>query len=315
MRGPWRRMLGTLLGMGTATLRERGAELDRACAEEGAAAILASGPAGGWRCDAIPFLLTEGEFTTLAAQLAERAELLERILADLYGPCTLLERGLLPPAMVYPSGAYLHAARTTVPGAGPPPRHIQLYAADLIRGADGAWRVLADRTGEPSGLGYALENRRMMARILPELFRTMEVAQLRPFFDIWQDSLQRLAPREAGNPGLALLTPGHTHRQWFEHVVLARELGCALVEDGDLTVRGGALWVKTLHGLRPVHVLLRRQRGGAIDQLELSGDTSCGTPGLLTAWRHGAVQLLNAPGAAYTEAPGLGAFCRLSPRQ
>ena len=299
-------MLGTLLGLGPATLRERSAELDRACVEEGAAALLSGPEAAAWRCDAIPFLLSEAEFSALAIGLAQRAEVLERVLADLYGPRRLLAEGHLPPALVYPSPAYMRALRTTVPNARPPPRQLHLYAADLIRGPDGHWRVLADRTGEPAGLAYALENRRIMARVLPELFRTLEVRQLRPFFDTWQDSLQRMAPQGAGNPGLALLTPGHTDPRWFEHVVLARALSCALVEDGDLTVRQGRLWVKTLRGLRPVDVLLRRQRGAAIDQLEWAGDVGCGTPGLLSVWREGAVQVLNGPGAGYAEAPGLG---------
>ena len=308
LRGPWRRMLGSLLGLGTAVLKERTAELARACVEEGAAALLAVPNAGTWQCDPIPFLLTETEFAALAMGLAQRATLLEEVLADVYGDRRLLAQGLLPPAVVYPAGAYIRACRTVVPGAPPPARHMQLYAADLVRCADGQWCVLADRTGEPAGLAYALENRRIMARVLPELFRHAEVSQLRPFFDIWQDRLQRLAPADAGNPGLALLTPGHADPRWFEHVVLARALGCALVEDGDLTVREGGLWVKTLRGLQAVHVLVRRQRGGAIDQLEVSEDTACGTPGLLSAWRDGAVQVLNGPGAGWAEAPALPAF-------
>ncbi len=307
LRAPWRRLLGSLLGMGIAVLRERTAELNRACAEEGAAALLAVPNAGTWQCDPIPFLLPQAEFAALAVGLAQRAALLEAALADVYGPRRLLSEGHLPPALVYPAQGYVRACRTTLAGAPPPGRHMNLYAADLVRGPDGSWCVLADRTGEPAGLAYALENRRIMARVLPELFRSAEVTQLRPFFDAWQDSLQRRVPDGVGNPGLALLTPGHADPRWFEHVVIARALGCALVEDGDLSVRDGALWVKTLRGLQPVHVLLRRQRGGAIDQLELSGDTSCGTPGLLTAWRDGRVQVLNGPGAGWAEAPGLAA--------
>ena len=308
LRAPWRRMLGSLLGMGTATLKERTAELSRACVEEGAAALLAVPNAGTWHCDPIPFLLTEAEFSTLALGLAQRATLLEAVLDDVYGGRDLLARGRLPPALVYPSHAYVRACRTAVQGAPAAGRHMHLYAADLVRGSDGAWCVLADRTGEPAGLAYALENRRIMARVLPELFRSAEVTQLRPFFDSWQDCLQRMAPADAGNPGLALLTPGHSDPRWFEHVVLARALGCALVEDGDLTVRDGALWVKTLRGLQPVHVLLRRQRGTAIDQLEVSEDMACGTPGLLSVWRDGAVAMLNGPGAGWAEAPALAAF-------
>jgi uncharacterized circularly permuted ATP-grasp superfamily protein/uncharacterized alpha-E superfamily protein len=304
LRVPWRRLLGTLLGMGTAALWDRAAELARASAEEGPAALLAVPNAGTWHCDAIPFLLTQQEFSNLADGLAQRAELLELVLGDLYGSRTLLEHGHLPPALVYPSRAYLRALREAR-GAAPGQRHLHLYAADLVRGEDGSWLVLADRTGEPAGLAHVLENRRLMARVLPELFKSIEVMQVRPFFDIWQDSLQRLVPEDVGNPGLALLTPGHADPRWFEHVVLARALGCTLVEAGDLTVRDDALWVKTLRGLQAVHVLLRRQEGATIDPLELTTGVVSGVPGLLTALRQGTVRVLNGPGAAYAEAPGL----------
>ena len=109
LRAPWRRMLGSLLGMGTASLRDRRAELERACAEEGAAALLSVPNAGSWRCDPIPFLLTETEFSALAIGLAQRAALLEQVLADLYGPRTLLADGHLPPSLVYPSASYVRA--------------------------------------------------------------------------------------------------------------------------------------------------------------------------------------------------------------
>jgi uncharacterized circularly permuted ATP-grasp superfamily protein/uncharacterized alpha-E superfamily protein len=296
-------MLGTLLGLGTAVLRERQAELDRAFAEDGVAAVLASSGQSAWRCDPIPFLFTEAEFSALTTALAQRAGLLELVLADVYGERRLLAEGLLPPAMVYPSERYLRPLR-----AAPAARHIHLYAADVMRGPDGRWCVLADRTAEPAGLAYTLENRRVMARVLPELFRAVEVSHVRPFFDTWQDSLQRLAPAGVGNPGLVLLTPGHADPRWFEHVVLARELGAVLVEDGDLTVRGGALCVKTLAGLQPVHVVLRRQDGRSVDPLELAGKSGEGMPGLLSVMRSGAVVVLNGPGAGYAEAPGLAAF-------
>ncbi len=294
-------MLGTLLGLGTAALRERRAEIDRALADIGATAVFARGDAAHWRCDPIPLLLTETEFLDLAQGLAQRATVLEAMLADLYGPRTLLSRGVLPASLVYPAGAYVRACR----GADLR-RHIGLYAADLVRGANGAWQVLADRTAEPAGLAYVLENRRVMARVLPELFRHLDVAEVRPFFDAWADRLQHLVAADEAAPGLALLTPGHADPRWFEHVMLARNLGLALVEDGDLTVRDGALWVKTLRGLQPVHVLLRRQNGICIDPLELEGGS--GTPGLLHAMRSGTVVVLNAPGAGYAEAPALGAF-------
>ena len=255
--------------------------------------------AARWRCDPVPFLLTEAEFGSLARGLAQRATLLEAVLQDVYGPLELLRSGLLPPALVYPSPQYLRPSRNM-----PALRHVHLYAADLMRAPDGRWHVLADHTAEPAGLAHVLENRRMMARVLPDMFRSVEVAQIRPFFDTWQDVLQRMAPT-GGSPGLALLSPGHADRRWFEHVVLARELGCTLVEDGDLTARAGAVWVKTLRGLSPVHVLLRYQNGASLDPLELHEDASGGVPGLFGAMRAGTVQVLNAPGAGYAEAPAL----------
>jgi uncharacterized circularly permuted ATP-grasp superfamily protein/uncharacterized alpha-E superfamily protein len=306
LRAPWRRMLGSLLGMGTATLAERRAELDRAFAAEGAVSVLARPGSGQWHCDPIPYLFTESEFDEVAAGLAQRARVLEAVLQDLYGARTLLADGVLPPALVYGSPAYLRPCRA--PPLAPGRSHLQLYAADLVRGPDGQWRVLTDRVAEPSGLAHVLENRRMMARVLPELFRSVEVSPVRPFFDLWADALQRLAPPGAGNPGLALLTPGHADPRWFEHVVVARELGCTLVEDGDLTVRDGALWLKTLRGLQPVHVLLRRTLGRDIDPLELYGDADAGVPGLLSAVRNGAVQVVNSPGAGLAEAPGITAW-------
>jgi uncharacterized circularly permuted ATP-grasp superfamily protein/uncharacterized alpha-E superfamily protein len=296
LRREWRRMLGVLLGMGIASLRVRATELNRALAEEGAAAVMG---AARWRCDPVPFLLTEAEFGSLVAGLTQRATLLEAILSDVYGDMDLLRQGLLPPALVYPSPFYLRPCRDV-----PSVRHVHLYAADLMRAPDGRWQVVADHTAEPAGLAHVLENRRMMARVLPDMFRIVEVAQIRPFFDTWQDSLQRMAP-PGGSPGLALLSPGHADRRWFEHVVLARELGCTLVEDGDLTARAGAVWVKTLRGLSPVHVLLRYQSGASLDPLELHEDASGGIPGLFGAMRAGSVHVLNAPGSGYAEAPGL----------
>jgi uncharacterized circularly permuted ATP-grasp superfamily protein/uncharacterized alpha-E superfamily protein len=299
LRPHWRRMLGSLLGLGANTLAERMQELELAYAH---ASPAAAPGARQWRCDPVPLLFTEAEFLELTAALGQRATLLEAVLADMYGPQTALAAGALPPALVYPSPAYLR------PCANMPGRHLQLYAADLLRQPDGGWHVLADRTAEPAGLAYALENRRLIASVLPEVFRAADIAPLRPFFDIWQDALQRLAPGHAGNPGVAVLTQGPADPHWFEQMVLSRELGCALLEDGDLTVRRGALWLKTLRGLSPVHVLLRRQPGGSIDPLELDTDAADGVPGLLCAMRAGTVAVLNGAGAAAAQSPGLAAF-------
>jgi uncharacterized circularly permuted ATP-grasp superfamily protein/uncharacterized alpha-E superfamily protein len=314
VRAHWRRLLGILGGMGEGMLAERARRLDRAFEDEGMAGVLPGARRGAaWRCDPLPMVLPAGEFAALEAGIAQRAALLEAVLADLYGPQALLADGALPPEVVFANPAFLRACRSE--GTAPPRPLLHLYAVDLLRGPDGAWRVLADRTSAPAGPGLARENRRLLGRVMPEAFRGAQVRSMRPFFDVWQDGLQRLAPAERGDPAVALLTRGTHHPRWFEDMLLSRELSCALVECGDLTVRAGALHLKTLQGLQRVDVLLSRLEGTALDPLESAEAGTGGVPGLLDAAREGAVRILNAPGAGLAEAPVLAAFLdALAPR-
>ena len=288
-------MLGVLSALDGPALADRAARLDRALEEDGPAA---------WRCDPVPLPIPAAEFAALETGLAQRAALLEAILADLYGPQTTLSDGALPSALVHANPGFLRPLRTDPAPAGP---FLQVYAADLVRSPDGQWRVLADHTGGALGIGYARESRRLLARVLPELFRPTQVRQLRPFFEAWQDALMRRLPATEGRPPLmAMLTQGMADPHWPEHLALSRDLGCALVQPRDLTVRSGVLYLKTLRGLQPIDVLLRRVPGAGLDGLELGGIS--GVTGLLDAARHGAVRILNHPGAALIEAPGFAAF-------
>ena len=290
--------------MGDGGLAERGRRLDRAFEEEGITGWLPGAEAEqAWRCDPVPLPLPAAEFAVIAAGLAQRAVVWQAVLADLQGGRRLLADGVLPPALVYGNPGYL---RVSPVGAAV----LQFYAADLVRGPDGAWQVLADRTGTASGIAHARENRRLLSRVAPELMKPFQISQLRPFFDIWQDALRRLAPASATNGGgtVALLTPGTRSRQWFEHMYLSRELSCALVEGGDLTVRGGGVFLKTLKGLQPVDVILSKVAGRLIDPLELEAGSHVGVPGLLSAMRAGRVRVANDPGAEVLQAPGLAAF-------
>ncbi len=297
VRPQWRGILGVLAGFDPGQLADRAHRLDRAAEEDGPSA---------WRCDPVPLPIPADEFADLEAGLRQRAALLEAVLADLYGPQTLLSSGALPPALVHANPAFLRPCRAT-PSA--PHRYLQAYAADLVRSPDGQWRVLADRTGGALGIGYARESRRLLARVLPELFRATQVRQLRPFFEAWQDALVRAAaPGDGRMPFVAMLTPGVGDPHWPEHLALSRDLGCALVQARDLTVRSGTVFLKTLRGLQQVDVLFRRVPGGTLDGLELSTSPSAGVTGLLDAARSGAVQILNHPGAAAIEAPAFAAF-------
>jgi len=310
IRPHWRGIVGMLAGLPQGGLADRARRLDRAFEEEGVVTAL-PGEGGdrpaqrAWRCDPVPMVLPAGEFAALEAGMSQRAALLSEMLADLYGPQRLLAAGLLPPALVFANPGFLRPCRAPVSPRSP---IIHLMAADLVRSPSGQWQVLADRTGAPNGVGFARENRRMVARVMPEAFRAAQVRQLRPFFDHWVDSLQRASPDGEANPRLALLTPGAAHGTWFEHVFLSRELGCALVEGADLTARDGQVFLKTLKGLQRVHVLVRRVEGRLVDPLELQPDSAVGVPGLLDSVRAGGVRVVNDPGSHLAEAPALLAF-------
>lgn len=315
IRPHWRGVMGVVGSLGRPGLAERGERLSRAMAEEGVASLLpgASGNAL-WRLDPLPLPIQTDEFEALAAGIVQRARLLDAVLADLYGPQELLASGHIPAPLIFGSPAFLRTARRSMGPARRPALH--LYAVDLVRGVDGGWAVLQDRTGLASGLGQLRENRRLLSASMPEVFRASQPRSISPFFDLWQESLSRLAPHGMPDPAIALLSPGTRDPHWFEHVVLSRELGCALVETGDLTMRGGALFLKTLAGLQAVDVVLSRVDAATLDPLDQpDANAAGGVPGILDAVRHGALSLLNAPGSALGEIPALPAYLEaLCPR-
>jgi uncharacterized circularly permuted ATP-grasp superfamily protein/uncharacterized alpha-E superfamily protein len=311
IRPSWRSLLGAFSALGYKQLAERARRLDRAFEEESVATVLEGSAAGQaarmrrpWRCDPVPLIVTASEFAEVEAGLAQRARLLAALLDDIYGPQQLLAAGVVPAALVHGDPHFLRPCRA--PARRPIPR-MTFYGADLLRGPDGRWRVLADRCGGANGVGFAAENRALLGRILPEAFRATQVCPLRPFFDTWLGALQALAPDGVDNPRMALLTPGARAQTWLEHLFLSRELGLELVEPGDLTVRRGEVFLKTLRGLRRVDVILRRIKGEACDPLEFDNHGG-GVPGLMGALREGAVRLVNSPGSMVAEAPALAPF-------
>ncbi len=208
----------------------------------------------------------------------------------------------MPPSVIFGHGGFLHPAQGIRPPGG---IHLFQYAADLARSPDGHWWVVSDRTQAPSGAGYALENRLVVSRVFPQMFRDLHVQHLASFFDALRDSLLRWAPRGDGPPLIGLLTPGPYNETYFEHALLARYLGFALVEGSDLTVRDGCVWMKTVDGLKRVHALLRRQDDDYCDPLELRSDSALGVAGLTDCARRGTVMLANALGSGVLESGAL----------
>jgi len=307
IRYHWQGILSVIRALPGGGLSERVESARRQLEESGATVnLLDDRGKPSWSFDPLPFVITPGEWSVLEAGLIQRAGLLDAMLGDLYGPQTLLAERLLPPMLVHANRHFLRACRVT--DGKPPVRHLGQYAVDLVRLGDGRWHVLADHTEVPSGAGYALEIRRVLARSLPEAFRSIPVRHLRPFVDRWHNALEGLAPPDVARPNMAVLTPGSLSATYFEHVYLARALGVPLVEGGDLVARDGEVLIKTLAGLRPVHMLLRRLDSAFVDPLELRADSALGVTGLVEATRTGRISLANALGSGLVETPAMMPF-------
>ena len=259
-----------------------------------------------WTLDMMPLLIEPFEWSRIEGAALQRVRVLNLVLADLYGPQRLLHDGVLPPSLVLANPAFLRACHGIEPAHGV---HLHLLAVDLARSPDGTWRVLADRTQAPSGAGYALENRIVLSRSLPEAFRDCHVQRLASFFRANRDALMAAAPPgQQDNPRIVLLTPGPHNETYFEHAYLARYLGFTLVEGADLTVRDGYVFLKTLDGLQRVDVILRRLDDGFCDPLELRADSTIGVAGLVEAARERHVTIANALGSGVVETAGISAF-------
>ncbi len=257
-----------------------------------------------WELDMVPLVIDAAEWADLEAGLIQRVRLLNLVLADIYGPQHLVRAGLLPPALLQANPGFLRCCHGIMP---PRDLFLSLHAVDLTRAPNGRWWVLSDRTQAPSGVGYALENRAIISRYLPEEFRDCQVQGLDDFFTRRKAGLRTLAPWTT-TPNIVLLTPGPYTETYFEHAYLARYLGFPLVEGNDLTVRGRRVFLKTLEGLQQVDVIIRRVDDTWCDPLELRGDSVLGVPGLVDAARAGNVAISNALGAGAVETTAILAF-------
>jgi uncharacterized circularly permuted ATP-grasp superfamily protein/uncharacterized alpha-E superfamily protein len=308
-RPHWRTFIDSLQHVERRELASRWENGRRIIREHGVTYNVYGDPQGmdrPWELDFVPLLITSAEWERIEAGLIQRSRLFNLILADIYcGSQRLLRDGFLPPELVYANPGFLRPCR----GIEVTSRvYLHLHACDLGRSPDGQWWVLSDRTQAPSGAGYALENRTVVSRILPEEIRGCNVQRLGNFFRQQRDMLFRLAPPRNNHPTIVLLTPGPHNETYFEHAYLARHLGFPLVEGADLTVRDRRVFLKTIEGLQPVDVILRRVDDSFCDPLELRGDSFLGISGFLEAARAGNVTIANALGAGLMESPAFLAF-------
>ncbi|HYA05583.1 MAG TPA: circularly permuted type 2 ATP-grasp protein [Xanthobacteraceae bacterium] len=306
VRPHWQSFLAMLAALGADEINRRFAAADRYLRDSGVFYRVYEDAAGierPWPLSHIPLIIDPSEWRQLAAGLTQRAELLEALLADAYGPGALTRDGRLPAALIAGNPEFLRPLVGVAPPGG---AHLRFYAVDVGRGADGRWWVLNDRAQAPSGAGYAIENRLALSRAIPDIYRTARVERVAPFFQALQAELFALNRRDDAR--IALLTPGPMNETYFEHAYLARYLGLLLVEGEDLSVQDDGVFIRTVSGLRRTEVLLRRIDADFADPLELNAASRLGVAGLLQAVRDGKVVIINALGAGLVEARAMLAF-------
>ncbi|MCF4165958.1 circularly permuted type 2 ATP-grasp protein [Zavarzinia compransoris] len=304
LRPHWRELFENLSAFGPGEFGERTERARQLLHDNGVTYNVYGDPRNAARAielDLVPLVISEAEWAEVEAGLIQRARLMNSLLADLYGEQRSLKDGVLHPGVVEGNPDYLRALRGF---RAPGDIWLHVYAVDLVRGPDGRWLVVGDRTRTPAGPGYALENRIITSRSLAEAYRAIKVKRLAAWFDRLRQTLRALAPWTR-YPRIVLLTPGPYNETYFEHAYLARYLGYTLVEGNDLTVRGDRVFLKTLGGLEPVDVILRRVDDDFCDPLELRGDSPFGVAGLVQAVLAGHVVVANALGSGLAETPAI----------
>src|SRR6185312_10412853 len=263
----------------------------------------AAGKERAWPLAHVPLIIDEADWALIARGLTQRAELLEQLMADIYGENQLVARGVLPPELIARSPEFLRPVVGIKPASG---HYLHFCAFELGRGPDGAWWVLGDRTQAPSGAGFALENRVATTRALSDIYGRMQVHRLAGFFRDFRDALNGEVRRNEGRVGI--LTPGQHNETYFEHAYIARYLGFMLLEGEDLVVQNGQVMVRTVSGLHPVSVLWRRMDASFTDPLELRYNSRIGAPGMTEALRQGSISMVNAIGSGILEIRAFAAF-------
>ncbi|MEG3638641.1 circularly permuted type 2 ATP-grasp protein [Magnetococcus sp. PR-3] len=307
-RSHWRQYLDHLYSRGPQLPLQLERDADRLMRELGVTYNLhgGSGRRGQpWPFDPIPLILDTNTWGDLEQGVIQRHQLLSLLHRDLHGKQDCIRQGLIPAELVYGSGSYLFAAHGATPDDMPP---LPLYAVDLMRDQDGRHKVVSDRTASPSGHGYVLQNRRVMNRLYADTEQFNNVPVLLPFFKNMRSQLAGLTPYAKQDAHVVLLTSGPANEIYVEHALLAHYLGLILSQGDDLTVRNGRLWIKSLSGLLPVDVILRKVDEAYCDPLELRDDSLLGVVGLTQVARSGRLALANALGTGILENLALHAY-------
>ncbi len=312
IRDHWSGLIDAYRTLGAGELTRRQDEIQRLLEQDGVTYNV-GGNVGGdgsddgrpdrpWTLDPIPFVLANDEWSVIERGMIQRAELLDLVLTDLYGERRLLRSGIVPPEMILSDPQFFRACdRITLPGD----KQLVVFGTDIARAADGRWLALGHRAEAPSGAAYAMENRRVLSRVFPQIFRQAGVQRLAPFMQALRSALLAAAPIGVDDPSIVILSPGSLSETAFEHASIAAQLGYPLVQGSDFELRHGRIGLRTVGGWVPVHVILRRVDAGFCDPLALRADSTLGIAGLVDACRAGTVSVVNTLGSGILENAGL----------
>ena len=258
--------------------------------------------------DVIPRILAASEWKKLSEGACQRVRALNMFLNDIYHGQDIIKAGIMPASILTNEMYRPEMQGVDVPGDV----YAHIAGIDIVRTEADSFYVLEDNLRTPSGVSYMLEDRRMMMRLFPELFRHYPIAPVEHYPQLLLENLRAVAPRGANDPTVVLMTPGAYNSAYFEHAFLAQQMGIELVEGRDMFVKDNSVFMRTTEGPKKIDVIYRRIDDDFIDPLAFRKDSMLGIPGLVSVYRNGGVALANAIGtgvaddkATYTYVPDM----------
>ncbi|WP_022872455.1 circularly permuted type 2 ATP-grasp protein [Nesterenkonia alba] len=292
LREDYRRVHDVLQSLTLADVTARAETMSRTFLDRGVTFDFA-GEERAWPLDVVPRIIPAGEWDRLSAGVAQRVKALECFLNDVYDRMEIVRDGVLPRSLITTS-AHFHRE---VYGFGTPGGvRVHISGIDLVRDDTGEFRVLEDNVRVPSGVSYVLENRRAIAKGLPEAFAGAGIRPVEEYPRRLLSALRKTAPEGVDDPTVVVLTPGVYNSAYFEHTLLAGMMGVELVEGRDLLCRGDRVYMRTTEGQQRVDVIYKRLDDDFLDPLQFRADSMLGVPGLVNAARAGHVTIANAVG-------------------
>ncbi len=308
VRDHWKQLVANLEELGYGQLEAKRQEIDWRLEDNGVTYNVYNDPNGisrPWTLDPIPLLLEGREWKNIEAGVAQRATLMNLLFKDIYGEQRIIKEKIIPGEVIFAHSGFLREVHGLYEDLTSP---MMIVAVDLARGPDGKMWVVSDRAQAPSGLGYAVENRLTMNSAMQVLYKNISIRRLYHFFEHFKAMLLGLGKSSSTTPVNVLLSPGPHNETYFEHSYLSSFLGLTLVQGQDLLAKGGALWLKSLKGLRRVNAVVRRVDESYCDPLELREDSRLGVAGLVQVLRKKGVAMANPLGAGILENLGLYPF-------